>query len=157
MKKCSKCDTVKPLNEFPRDKRNKDGLYTYCKMCSRAKSLAWKQANPERSREGQRQSRQKNPRVYRNKQLLWTFGITLEQYEQMEANQNGLCAICRKPETEIHPNSKKLRNFAVDHDHDTGHIRGLLCNSCNRALGLFNDNPDILRSAITYLENSKSP
>lgn len=157
MKKCSKCGTEKPLDGFHRDRGNKDGLYAYCKECACAKTAAWKQANPERSKEAQRASRQKRPRVYRNKKLLWTFGITLEQYEQMEAAQGGVCAVCKQPEREVHPRSGKLRNLAVDHNHETGAIRGLLCNACNRGIGLLNDNPDLLETAAKYLKTAKAP
>lgn len=157
MKKCTRCGETKPLDGFHRDKSNKDGLYVYCKVCACAKTAAWKAVDPQRSSESQRRSRQKNPRVYRNKILRRTFGITLEEYEAMEQAQGGLCAICNQAETEIHPKSKTTRNLAVDHDHGTGQIRGLLCNSCNRALGLFRDNPQTVRSAAEYLERQSPP
>ena len=157
MKKCTRCGETKFLDGFHRDKSNKDGLYTYCKVCACAKAAAWRDADPVRHSESQRRSRQKNPRVYRNKILRRTFGITLEEYEAIEQAQGGVCAICRNPETEIHPQSKKLRHLAVDHDHDTGQIRGLLCNSCNRALGLMRDNEQIVLSAYLYLTKAKPP
>jgi hypothetical protein len=157
VKQCSKCGEQKPLNQFHRDKSNKDGLYAYCKTCACAKTAAWKQANPERNKEGQRISRRKRPRVYRNKNLMYSFGISLEQYEQMEAAQGGVCAVCGQPEREIHPRSGKRRNLAVDHDHNTNQIRGLLCNACNRGIGLLNDDPEMLRAAIAYLERQKPP
>ena len=152
MKKCSRCNQEKTTSEYHKDSSAKSGLYAYCKECARAKTRAWKVANPERDKESQKRSREKNPRVYRNKQLLWTFGITLEQYEQMLADQGGVCAVCGKTETEIHPQSKKVRNLNVDHCHHTGKVRGLLCNSCNRGIGLLNDDPAVLRNALNYLQ-----
>jgi hypothetical protein len=152
MKKCSRCSTEKPTSEYHKDRGNKDGLYSYCKPCAIAKTKAWKAADPERDKATQKRSREKRPRVYKNKQLLWTFGITLEQYEQMLADQNGVCAVCGKTETEIHPQSKRVRSLNVDHCHDTGRVRGLLCNSCNRGIGLLKDDPAILRRALNYLE-----
>lgn len=65
----------------------------------------------------------------------------------MLEEQHGVCAICGKPETK--PNAKYL---AVDHDHKTGEVRGLLCNNCNRALGLLQDNTEVLQNAINYLK-----
>ncbi len=79
----------------------------------------------------------------RNTQLLNTYGITLEDYETMLKQQEGRCAICKNK-----PNKKSL---SVDHNHDTGKIRGLLCNNCNQGLGRFQDNPEILQIASAYL------
>lgn len=75
--------------------------------------------------------------------LLRKYGLTLADYNDMLARQRGRCAICQKP---FH--SKP----GVDHDHATGRVRGLLCSFCNTGIGLFHDDPDILRAAITYLE-----
>ena len=78
------------------------------------------------------------------------FGITPEQYDAMLKEQGGVCAICREPETGR--NRAGAVSLAVDHDHETGLVRGLLCNTCNRGIGLLKDRPDILRSALQYLE-----
>lgn len=78
------------------------------------------------------------------------YGITPEDYESMLADQDGVCAICHEPETLIRRGT--VCSLTIDHDHMTGKVRGLLCNNCNRALGLFNDNQKILRSAAEYLE-----
>jgi len=72
-------------------------------------------------------------------------GPTIEAYDWMLKNQNNRCAICGKHQSEM------KRQFAVDRDHDTGEIRGLLCTRCNLVLGQVKDNPDILRKAIDYL------
>lgn len=69
--------------------------------------------------------------------------------------QNNVCAICGNPETGIYPASKKPRRLAVDHDHDTNTVRGLLCGPCNMALGLFYDDQTRLQKAIDYLDNRK--
>lgn len=73
------------------------------------------------------------------------FGITVEQYETLFHQQNGTCAICLSAPT-------LERRLAVDHCHKTKIIRGLLCFSCNSALGHFKDDPNILRKAAVYLE-----
>lgn len=73
------------------------------------------------------------------------FGITVEQYEQMLAAQAGGCAICGEP-------CKSGKRLAIDHDHVTGVVRGLLCINCNQAIGKLRDDPAILRRAIAYLE-----
>lgn len=157
MKKCSKCGQEKPLTEFHKDRGYKDGLHGHCKPCVLIRVAKYKADNPEKVKASQKRSRDKNPETYRNKQLLFAFGITIDQYKQMLADQGGVCAICQKPETEIHPANGKLRNLAVDHDHDTGHVRGLLCNNCNRGLGFFADQADLVKAAWQYLERQSPP
>jgi hypothetical protein len=100
----------------------------------RAKTRAWAKANPDRVRE----------RDWRRKGIH----LTVRRYEAMLEEQDHRCAIetCRKHESE------QDRSLAVDHDHKTGRVRGLLCNDCNRAIGLLGDSPDALRSAAEYLE-----
>ncbi|KKM81485.1 hypothetical protein LCGC14_1329300 [marine sediment metagenome] len=79
-----------------------------------------------------------------NRRLVRKYGITLDDYDQMLKAQGGGCAICgRKPTN---------RRLDVDHSHKSKNVRGLLCHKCNRGLPWFNDNPDVLRSAVRYLE-----
>jgi Autographiviridae endonuclease VII len=85
------------------------------------------------------------------------FGITTADYDQMFAAQSGLCAICDKPPTKVSRGNRKATDLAVDHDHDTGAVRGLLCASCNTVLGLLGDDTDRLQAAIGYLEKHKRP
>jgi hypothetical protein len=80
---------------------------------------------------------------------LKAFGITPEEYAAMVVAQDGRCAICREEETATARG--RVRSLAVDHDHETGAVRGLLCSRCNTALGLFRDNPALLLEAIAYL------
>lgn len=74
------------------------------------------------------------------------YGITPARYAAMLKEQDGRCAICDQP--------AGRRRLAVDHKHETGKIRGLLCTGCNTALGLFGDNTAVLRAAIQYLKSS---
>jgi hypothetical protein len=77
-----------------------------------------------------------------NSYLKYKFGITIEQREQMFKAQNGLCAICNKPFG---------IKFHIDHNHATGKVRQVLCSKCNMALGLFNDDSNIIKNAMEYL------
>lgn len=90
-------------------------------------------------------------RSFRNSSLKKTFGITLDDYESMLDGQNSVCAICGKPESTIHSVTKQVQNMAVDHCHETGKIRGLLCSKCNTGLGSFKDSKKLLQAAINYL------
>lgn len=87
--------------------------------------------------------------IYRKSYLQRLYGISESEYASMLTDQGGVCAICGKFETSTYRG--KLRELAVDHCHESGVVRGLLCNQCNAALGKFKDSPDILRKALDYL------
>ena len=80
--------------------------------------------------------------------LKWRFGITVEEYAERFKAQEGVCVLCRKPER------IKGRRLAVDHDHKTNRVRGLLCFRCNTALGKAGDNPTLLRRMANYVEEA---
>ena len=127
--------------------------YSSHKKKSSAKRKRWYAANRERSLKLNQEWRKRNParwyELWRNNQLKRDFGITLDQYKESLAKQNGVCAICGGP-----PSAGKA--FAVDHDHLTDRLRGLLCQSCNNGLGRFKDNPELLDRASSYLRRFKS-
>lgn len=86
----------------------------------------------------------------RNRHLMKMFGITRQQYDELLASQDGCCAICHTDNPSgIDPRRKM---FCVDHDHETGKIRGLLCINCNRALGLLGDNEEVVARALRYMQ-----
>lgn len=78
--------------------------------------------------------------------LVRKYGISSEQYREILLKQGNKCAVCKLKQPE---HSKR---FAVDHDHKSNKVRGLLCMNCNRAIGLMKDSPEILKSAINYLK-----
>lgn len=80
---------------------------------------------------------------YSNKNRIRKHGVHAKEYQTMLESQNYVCAICKTRPEDI---------LSVDHDHDTGNIRGLLCQKCNKGLGLFQDSLSNLRNAISYLE-----
>lgn len=88
----------------------------------------------------------------RDKSLRSLYGITLEDYNRMLEEQGGVCAICKGDESFIHWRSKKKYPLIVDHCHMTGAVRGILCNGCNHALGLLQENPDRARALLQYIE-----
>jgi hypothetical protein len=99
-------------------------------------------ANPEKYRE-----------YFRNHRIKKTYNLTESQYAEWVVKQGGCCGICGKePSGEWHGD----RMLNVDHNHETGAVRGLLCNQCNRALGLFGDSAARLQEAINYLERSNT-
>lgn len=80
------------------------------------------------------------------------YGLSLEQYDALALSQEYRCKICQQPETKIV--HETVQRLSVDHNHATGHIRGLLCDRCNRGIGQFEDSAVILRLAANYLEQS---
>ena len=108
---------------------------TLCDACKR-KHLKTHWKNIESNRD---------PIKRKDSNLKRNFGISLDDYKNMFERQDGCCAICGKHSDEC------PRSLDVDHSHTTGHIRGLLCNCCNQALGLFKDDVEILKNAIQYL------
>jgi len=87
--------------------------------------------------------------------MLKEFGITVDEYNRTHASQKGCCKLCEQPETSpgnTWQGNTGYRRLAVDHNHGTDVIRGLLCSNCNRALGLLRDDCQLLRRAALYLE-----
>lgn len=149
MKYCSECNRVKDIDQFPLDVNRRDGRFTYCKPCSSALSAA-SEAKHWTTPEGRTFARQRN-----RARKLKTFGLTLADYQQLLEDQHGVCAICNQPETAA-PAMKyddTTRPLAIDHDHTTGKVRGLLCHRCNVVLGLADDDPDRLETAARYLRS----
>lgn len=87
----------------------------------------------------------------RGRYLRRTYGITLEEYQRMLEEQGGVCAICERPETRMNRSGTAQEVLCVDHDHETGEVRGLLCHDCNTALGKFGDDPQVILRAAAYL------
>ena len=105
-------------------------------------------------RQWHKKARAANPEYYADKDLKKLYGVTLDWYNQKIEDQNGVCAICKEPETTVIRG--KTISLSVDHCHKTGNARGLLCKSCNQALGLFRDKIDTLESAVRYLRRSEA-
>ena len=148
-KRCRDCGGLKVLTDFHRNRKRPDGRQDWCKLCHNARAKLWRKKNP-----GYYDRRLKrDPNYFRGKKLLKLYGISLEEYERMYQEQGGLCRICGKPET------RKVNGRAVplcvDHEHRTGKVRGLLCYSCNIALG-FLEKSDWVRRAYAYLKKTGS-
>lgn len=101
--------------------------------------------DPEKRRESQRQSRLRHPETQRRCDLRRLYGLTIETYKQMLEQQHYVCAICKRGET--------LGNLVVDHEHESGSVRALLCHACNLGLGKFDDDPELLERAAQYVRN----
>jgi hypothetical protein len=90
--------------------------------------------------------------LYQRRRSTLRYGLTYEEFESLLKKQSGKCAICKCEED---PDPRAIR-FSIDHNHITGEVRGLLCSNCNRAVGLLQDNPDIIDAAAIYIRSSES-
>jgi hypothetical protein len=148
MKRCSTCGEYKDENQFTRNRRAPDGLQWGCRACSNAAKKKWQAQHPEKNAEYVRRHYAKKPDGYYS-QTLKKYGLTLEDYHALVEQQDGLCLVCN-----VAP--EEGERLVVDHCHKKGHVRGLLCQRCNRSIGSFQDDPDLLRAAASYLESSQS-
>ena len=145
-----------------------------CKLCHRKsasrkrnENRAWfnakmkieREKNPEKWKEIYQKAylkfRAKHKEEYSLLKCCQARGITLDQYQEMLEKQNGVCAICFLPETRKDPRTKSSMRLTIDHCHSTNKVRGLLCHSCNTAIGKLGDDiPRIIRAA-KYIKQSQ--
>lgn len=132
MKNCCKCKEELQEYLFNKDKNRPDGLEPLCRACK---------------------SSVRNKDKEKSTKLTKKFGISLDQYNLLLLQQNNSCGICKISILDYQ--LIRTNYFPVDHCHVTGKVRGLLCDACNRGIGLLKDSPEILQKAIDYLHNSK--
>lgn len=109
-----------------------------------ASNREWKKNNPDKIKAASRRRHEKHRDRLNGKRRFDKYGVTQEQYDEMVERQNGVCAICSSP-------PKAAKALSVDHDHNTGSVRGLLCDPCNLGLGLLGDSLQSLQAAVEYL------
>lgn len=152
-KNCSdkECQQVnpQPLESFGKRPGRPNGLQSKCKACQKRRYQGKYTADPEKHRARSREWARLHPEQKRKSKLKVRFNITLEEYNELFAEQKGCCFICDRYQSEF-----KVA-LGVDHCHVTSVIRGLLCKPCNMALGLFKDNIGALEKAIYYLKKPK--
>lgn len=146
VKKCTKCLKEKPLDTFRIRKRlNKNGeveRHSRCNVCEKKSNLS----------RYYKKYKGNNHRLNGYKYLLKTkYSLNVDQFNKMYENVQGCCPICKEKIENIFL-STKGKDCAVDHCHDTGSVRGLLCRTCNSGIGQLKDSKELLRNAIKYLE-----
>lgn len=152
MKVCIKCLVEKEDDQFHIRRINSDGRDNKCKIC--ATNYRRDQQKKQRAKLGKfprklNKYKNKSKEYQKDKFLKYQYGISLDDYNVIFANQKGCCAICSKHQIHLD------KTLHVDHCHKTSKIRGLLCSMCNQALGMLEDNVDTLEKAKNYLIKNK--
>lgn len=139
MRRCSICHTEKPLTNFYQYKRpERNIIKTYYRS-------ACKKCLIEKGRTVYKNSESRRTSVYLNS--IWRrYKISALDLMTLLEKQDGKCAIC----------SGTLNRFAIDHEHSTDKVRGIICIPCNTGLGMFYDNPELLRNAALYIERTNA-
>lgn len=154
--RCPRCERSLPANasHFFRNKSKPGGLDGYCKVCRKAvrqaryqKDLAARDKRRIYQRKWFRENASRMRAANRDLRLRYRYNLTAEEYAHLLAQQSGRCAICGV----AFSRGTSQERFSVDHDHSTGVIRGLLCRRCNRGLGFFGDEREVLLRAADYL------
>ena len=145
-KTCNKCNKTLPISNFWKAKTTADRHHNACKDCEAERWKTWyaEDTNFKRLKNSIRNKEYSQTDKGQENELrkkLRLYGITLEDYIQLLVRCGGLCEICHENEA-----------YAIDHDHTTGEVRGLLCNTCNLALGAFKDDKNLMSAAILYLD-----
>lgn len=151
MKICTKCLVGKPIEAFTNGKKP----HPHCKECKslHMQKLRRKDILKARKKDALWRGRQ-GPEKLKNTQLKKKFGIDIFIYNSLLTAQNNLCAICNKPETVAR--NGILKHLAVDHNHNTGAIRALLCQRCNQALGLLKEDFGTILSMAKYVQRTNN-
>lgn len=134
LKTCSLCKITKDLDSFTNKGQYKQ---SHCKSCRAEKQKDYVAKGGKKT--------VYNRQWHRRWHLKRYYGLSVEEYDAQKERQNGLCAICL-----CSPGDKTL---AVDHDHKTGSLRGLLCLACNALIGYARDDAEVLGRAVLYLSN----
>ena len=138
MKTCTKCGKTKEYSCFNKGNGYKDGYITHCKDCR----------NKRRQERGRTDTCPIKAREYRIRKM---YGVEPEHYKLMHDRVGGKCELCG-----IEEKHAAKGRLCIDHNHQTGEVRGLLCSNCNAGLGGLGDNIERLKKAITYLEERGS-
>ena len=148
-KLCSSCGKEKAYGKFYVQKNLKDGLSCYCKSCSKAKGKKnqrkWRTENPEkmaaRNKKRQQDGLEKAGRHWKE----YGIDFTPEEYEERLALQGNRCCLCGRPASDF------KKRLCVDHNHDTGQVRGITCNYCNTVIGIIEGKQDLVKRVEEYL------
>lgn len=146
-KECHGCGLWLAPEFWGKNSSRPDGLQTRCKYCMAAYRLAWREKNVQYQRKRRKDLKGQYQVAQKRYSLKKRYAITPREYELMLLAQRSRCAICGDEP------SGKIKTLCIDHDHETGQVRRLLCSPCNKGLGHFRERPDLMRKAADYIES----
>lgn len=146
-KTCTKCLISQGIEQFAPHRNYKGGRTTWCRSCLSKQASKWSIEKAPKRRENDNARNKRKPEQKQNAKFKARYGITLEKFKEMSTKQNDKCLICEK-----HKSLNKNSKLFVDHCHVSKKVRGLLCDNCNKGLGVFQDNPALLLKAVEYLK-----
>lgn len=154
MKTCTTCSKQQTLDSFYSDNKCPDGKRAQCKSCVKLTKRAYFDKHRERELGKLKTWKKNNPDKVKAGNLRNLYGITPEQHQSMITKQNNCCAICNRQQVDnvVDKRNNKPRDLAVDHSHQTGLIRGLLCYYCNIAVGQLKDSVQTAERLVEYLK-----
>jgi hypothetical protein len=178
-KKCGRCKEYKLFSEFGKHRSMTYGLSNYCRICACKSSKISRKKNYNKedrhnkyilNKDKYDESGKKYYHEHKDHKMKYAlenrrkikhnnlkkYNISIEDYEEKLDKQNGVCAICECAEEAKTQDNKRIRMLAVDHNHTTGQVRGLLCTKCNTALGLLREDKSIIIKALAYLDEYKT-
>ena len=150
-KTCNQCNQLKDISLFHKKKSGKFGVKAQCISCCNEWQASHYRKPENKKKRIVRQSSPEYQLYIRSFRLKRNFGLSPEDYDKMLIAQGGVCKTCGTDK----PGGSKGIYFHVDHCHKTNKVRGLLCSSCNSALGMVNDSIDTLSNLIEYLNEHK--
>lgn len=145
MKLCTRCGETKDNDSFVRGARQRDGLQAWCRDCMRSYTREHRERPGVKERRNAAARARRDPSRAKDAGLRRLYGITLLQFNTMLDAQHGRCMVC----DDVLDGGKATH---VDHCHDTGVVRALLCGHCNKGIGSLRDDPSLLRTAAAYLD-----
>jgi len=152
-KYCPDCSRELLRERFAGNSARSDGLASICNSCDNDRVNQWYDKNKITINAKRRKHYTDDKAIKaRNGYLLRTYGISLDNYYKLLSDQNDVCAICDKPEKVIDSKTKRIKVLSVDHCHDTGRVRGLLCYRCNHLIGCLGDNEESFTKILNYLK-----
>lgn len=151
-KVCHVCKEEKAFEQFglANNNKNGDGRAAYCLNCS--STLTEREKTAIVTRLWRKRNQEKHDKMHKNYSLQKTYGISVDKYNEMLQRQNSVCTVCGEPSTIMRKNGR-IHSLCVDHNHETGEIRGLLCHTCNTLLGHIETNPQRIKLLEFYLES----
>lgn len=124
--------------------------FSRCPICVKERRIETDHKHKKTRDADKKRWRDNNKKRIKELTLKYRYNITVEKFDEMVKDQNNLCAVCKKPETLVYKKTNKVMDLAVDHNHLTGKVRGLLCSKCNQGYGCLQESEETITNLLEY-------